>query len=537
MIKNGAYRDLRSTLETFLKQISTQYFYKNQEFRAQQGQIQVASKTLKDHKKALTARRNDLLEELNKSFSNIEPQRSRLITLRDEVVQNLSNSDLSIEELEEIVSSFEKRVQQLLGESKVTISKNLSLGRGRELNQVAFDYQGAYMAVREDAESAREAIMTKVEKDCPSIEKRLARRKLLENMLASGKMRVGKEFSKLNSLIEKQTSSIASQIEKIKTHALAHVESSLLQATKTTSIEDAIGSEVNIEDAIKLTIEAADSGESQCLELQERLSHVFGSALSEDNALVMSVQDDRIEELEKKIQETIELAQIGLSVEMIQHDLHNMYRGISGSIRTLRHMFTKIPEAMTHVNSLQTLFQHLELRYRQLEPLYRASYRSKKQISGKSILHFVRQFLAHDLEVAGVSLEASEKFLEFRVLEAPSLIHPSFVNLVDNAIYWLRSVNRRVIRFDIVNDVIVVNDSGTGIHKTMLERIFEAFTTTKQNGRGLGLYIARQSLSLANHEIWATNDSAYKVEPGACFCLKFSEKARNHRNEDDDDTK
>ena len=224
MIKNGAYRDLRSTLETFLKQISTQYFYKNQEFRAQQGQIQVASKTLKDHKKALTARRNDLLEELNKSFSNIEPQRSRLITLRDEVVQNLSNSDLSIEELEEIVSSFEKRVQQLLGESKVTISKNLSLGRGRELNQVAFDYQGAYMALREDAESAREAIMTKVEKDCPSIEKRLARRKLLENMLASGKMRVGKEFSKLNSLIEKQTSSIASQIEKIKTHALAHVK-------------------------------------------------------------------------------------------------------------------------------------------------------------------------------------------------------------------------------------------------------------------------------------------------------------------------
>ncbi len=37
---------------------------------------------------------------------------------------------------------------------------------------------------------------------------------------------------------------------------------------------------------------------------------------------------------------------------------------------------------------------------------------------------------------------------------------PAFVNLVDNAIYWLRSVDKRTIRFDVVNDSIVVNDSG-----------------------------------------------------------------------------
>lgn len=190
---------------------------------------------------------------------------------------------------------------------------------------------------------------------------------------------------------------------------------------------------------------------------------------------------------------------------------------------------------MSQVNSLQSTFQHLELRYRQLEPLYRASYRTKKQITGENILDFVRQFLAHDLDVVGVSLDASDRFLNFNILETPALIHPAFVNLVDNAIFWLRSVDRRTIRFDIVNDAVVVNDSGPGIHETMLERVFEAFTTTKQNGRGLGLYIARQSLSLVNHEIWATNDSAYKVEPGACFCLKFSEKARNHGKEDGDD--
>lgn len=536
MIKNAAYRDLRSILESFLKTVSTQYFYQNQEFRAQQDQIQATNKTLQEHKNALNFRRASLLEQLKKSLSNITNQTSRLLALRDETIQKLSSSDLTVADMETLVSTFEKRVLQLLGESKVAIPKNLSLGRGRELNQVAFDYEDAYKALRQEADTAREAIMTKVEIDCPTLEKRLVRRRLLENALTTGKMRVGKVFSDLSSLVEEQTSAITSRINAIRADSLNKIDGALLQATDTTSIADAFSTEQSVEEIIKLTTEATYSGENACLELRERLSHVFGSALSEDNALVMSVQDDRIEELEKKVQETVELAQIGLSVEMIHHDLHNMFRGISGSIRALQHMFNRIPEAMTQVHSLQSTFQHLELRYRQLEPLYRASYRIKKQISGENILDFVKKFLEHDLNVVGVSLDATDKFLNFCILETPALVHPAFVNLVDNAIYWLRSVDRRIIRFDVVNDAVVVNDSGPGIHETMLDRVFEAFTTTKQNGRGLGLYIAKQSLSLANHEIWATNDSAYKVEPGGCFCLKFSEKARNHRKEDGDDT-
>jgi len=535
MIKNAAYRDLRLTLETFLKQISTQYFFENKEFRAQQSQIQIENKTLEDHKKALTARRRVLLKELKKSLSNIDSQQSRLIILRDEVLQKLTNREISIEELEEIISAFEKRVLQLLGEVKVVIPKNLSLGRGHELNQFAYDYEESYKKFREETELARKIIMLKVEKDCPTIEKRLAQRRLIESALATGKMRVGKAFAELASLAEEQTSTITSNINKIKTDALSQVETALLTATDTTTITEAISSEQHIENIVKLTAEAASSAENVCTELRERLSNVFKNALSGESGLILSVQDDHIEDLEKKVQETVELAQIGLSVEMIHHDLHNMFRGISGSIRTLKHMFTKIPAAMTQVNSLQSTFQHLELRYRQLEPLYRSSYRIKKRISGQDIIDFIKQFLAHDLKVVGVTLQPSNRFLEFSIMETPALILPAFINMVDNAIYWLRSVDRRTIRFEIVNDAVVVNDSGPGIHETMLERVFEAFTTTKQEGRGLGLYIARQSLALANHEIWATNDSAYKKEPGACFCLKFSEKARNFEKRNDDD--
>jgi signal transduction histidine kinase len=536
LIKNGAYRDLRSTLETFLIQMAALYFRDNPDFREQLKRIKEDNELLDSHKKALLERRKALLAELKSALSKLEKQKSRIESLRDEIESRLDAPDLSIDEMEEVVSSFEKRVQQLLGEIKVVIPKNLSLGRGRDLNQAAYDYENSFKEIREFADSARKSILTKVEKGCPSIEKRLSRRKLLETALSSGKMRVGKAFAELTGLVEGKTSRIASKINERKAETLQHVENALLQATGTTILSDAFLAEEGIEVAVNLIAQAASSAETMCTELQERYSHVLGNALSEDNALIMSVQDDRIEELEKKVQETVELAQIGLSVEMIHHDLHNMFRGISGSIRSLRHMFRHVPQAMEQVNTLQSTFQHLELRYRQLEPLYRASYRLKRIITGEEIIKFVRQFLEHDLGVVGVTLEPSEQFLAFSIIESPALIHPAFVNLVDNAIYWLRSVDRRVIRFDIVNDAIVVNDSGPGIHETLVERIFEAFTTTKENGRGLGLYIARQSLSLANHEIWATNDSEYKVEPGACFCLKFSEKARNNKDEEGDVT-
>jgi signal transduction histidine kinase len=536
MIKNGAYRDLHSILETFLQQITTLYFRKDKDFRARQEEIKAENQILEDHKNTIKARRKELFEKLKTALSKIEKQKSRFLSLRNEIVQKLDTPDLSIDEMEEVVSSFEKRLQQLLGESKVIIPKNLSLGRGQKLIQVAHDYDEAYKVLRGEAESIREAIMLKVEEDCPTIEKRLARRRLMENALTTGKMRIGKAFAKLTNLVDGQTVALAASIDKTKADALEQIETALLQATSATSVADAICTEQSVESALALTAEAATSGENKCLELHERISHAFGSALSENNELILSIQDDHIEELEKKVQETVELAQIGLSVEMIHHDLHNMFRGISGSIANLRHMFNKIPAAMPQINSLQTTFQHLELRYRQLEPLYRASYRTKKQISGESILNFIKQFLEHDLEVTGVSFDPSERFLKFKILESPALIYPAFVNLVDNAIYWLRSVEKRTIRFDIVNDAIVVNDSGPGMHETMLEKIFEAFTSTKKDGRGLGLYIARQSLSLANHEIWATNDSAYKEEPGACFCLKFSEKVRNLGEEDSDGT-
>lgn len=52
---------------------------------------------------------------------------------------------------------------------------------------------------------------------------------------------------------------------------------------------------------------------------------------------------------------------------------------------------------------------------------------------------------------------------------------------------------------------VLVSDSGAGIAKDALRRIFDTFYTTKATGTGLGLSIARTIVESYGGKIWAEN--------------------------------
>jgi signal transduction histidine kinase len=78
---------------------------------------------------------------------------------------------------------------------------------------------------------------------------------------------------------------------------------------------------------------------------------------------------------------------------------------------------------------------------------------------------------------------------------------------------------------DEANNVIVaVRDSGEGLDAANLERVFDAFFTTKPDGMGMGLAISRTIIESHGGRLWATSNAAR----GAVFQFTLPVAAENH---------
>ena len=102
------------------------------------------------------------------------------------------------------------------------------------------------------------------------------------------------------------------------------------------------------------------------------------------------------------------------------------------------------------------------------------------------------------------------------------------INLFDNAAYWLETKvppAPREIRVTLDGDAgeLVFADSGPGVDTEDRPYIFEAFFSGKgQEGRGLGLYIARQLLERHGYTIEVVDPRCAALD-GANFVMRFVE--------------
>ena len=93
------------------------------------------------------------------------------------------------------------------------------------------------------------------------------------------------------------------------------------------------------------------------------------------------------------------------------------------------------------------------------------------------------------------------------------------VNLIINAIEAMRDVGEeeRELLISTRNEPdgvsVEVRDSGPGLAPAALERVFEAFYTTKPGGLGLGLSICRSIIEAHSGQLWASPN----VPRGAIF--------------------
>ena len=229
---------------------------------------------------------------------------------------------------------------------------------------------------------------------------------------------------------------------------------------------------------------------------------------------------DAVDEMREELERLHSLAQLGITVEIIGHEIEGLDLTISEGLDELPDIAKRTPTFA----AVKTAHEALADRLRFLSPLKLSGPKFRTDLSGAEILRYVRSFFRNSLEESGVSLKATEQFLRFSVYEQPSRIFPVFINLINNAAYWVRQRNGREhhIVLDAVAGRVVVGDDGPGVDGEDLKHLFTLFFTRKvRGGRGVGLYLCRANLAAGGHTIQYATEDRFKILPGANFVIDF----------------
>lgn len=231
----------------------------------------------------------------------------------------------------------------------------------------------------------------------------------------------------------------------------------------------------------------------------------------------LSVIDDDRAELEDRLKDIYQVAQLGIAVEIIGHELESL------DVEVRRNL-EKLPADIKSTRSYKLAFEaHSALteKLRFLAPMKIAGYRNRETITGAEIADYIEEFFKRRFKTEEVSFEASKTFKSISFSDLRSRIYPVFINLVNNSLYWLQFVKDRRIVFDFQNGKAIVSDSGQGVDPDDVGRLFQLFFTRRARGRGLGLFLSRANLAVARHHIrYATGDDPRPLK-GANFVIEF----------------
>ena len=220
-----------------------------------------------------------------------------------------------------------------------------------------------------------------------------------------------------------------------------------------------------------------------------------------------------------------ELVQLGMALAVVTHEFDAVIRAIRTELRRLKGWADASPQLRPIYDRIQGNFEHLDGYLALFTPLQRRLYRKPQRITGGEIAKFLEELFGERLRRHQISLTASKEFRSRAVVGYPSTFFPVFVNLIDNAIYWVKDHRSpRAIALEADSESFLVCNNGPQIAPRDRESIFDLRFTRKPGGRGMGLYISRHTLTKAGYHLTLDKHDEFPV------CFKIFQEPQEARN-------
>ena len=212
---------------------------------------------------------------------------------------------------------------------------------------------------------------------------------------------------------------------------------------------------------------------------------------------------DAKENIDRKEDRLMELAGIGLLVEILAHELNrsvvHSLKGLGSAISAAGdgRLTSLLRTAEVQLKSLQkriSVLDRLSVSGRQRNEIFNPSEVVQDSFDGRAEV-FQQHSITPRIETVPVGGS-----LDVRMVKG--IFYQIIENLVENSVYWLRSERERnpgfepsiTAKIDVAAEAMFFSDNGPGIDPVNAERVFAPFFSLKKKGqgKGLGLYISRE---------------------------------------------
>jgi signal transduction histidine kinase len=540
---NEAYRQFRDILKNFLYQVAVDFFRRSgtlaDSYWDERAELERLDRARQRRRGQVRIRQRELSTKLAEFFAAAEEDRPAreveelLAHLHGQIETALATDDPGA--AAETLVEAEARARTDLAEiiQRYTITRPRGIGLTRMQTRDFGGYENERARLNEDV--FRQAIQ--------NIEKSVTFASSKHKLAVDRRVRFDQAIQAIADRSLAEMRSESRQLENAAKNARTQAHDLAQQATASVDgTVQRIMAEVARLDVSTLTdrdfIKRRSGFEDEIAAVTQGRAQAIESVLAQISGLVWPSNGDRppithldevealetdVEELRQRADEDVEMIQLGTAMSVINHEFEASINAMRRSLRRFEDWAEANPRLKDPYRDMRTSFEHLDGYLRLFTPLNRRLYRKRIEIAGSEIDDFCRKVFETRLEQGSIRLEATEAFAEHRLTGYPSSIYPVFINLVDNAIWWLTDYRgERVITLDARKHEMIVRDTGPGVPARDRDAIFDSGFSRKPGGSGYGLYISRQVLQREGMQLELASGRA---DAGAEFVIHEGDPA------------
>ena len=235
----------------------------------------------------------------------------------------------------------------------------------------------------------------------------------------------------------------------------------------------------------------------------------------------------------RQIEIVEDLAGVGIAVDATSHDLMLvMNRVVERTNEIYAEVYSEdvdIEKLRDKTEAVQGQLMFMKSLLTGIQPLFRSSRRRNKELAISNIIKTVQRYYETPLRELAAKVDIEEIGVPLIVTASEGVLLQLFINLMDNSVYWLKLSKTQEPRIEILIDgdhgYVIFADNGPGVEEKYIDFLFEPFFSRKGiQGRGLGLYIARQLTDRYEYDLYYLEEKNNWILPGANFKIDFSEQ-------------